>query len=491
MNLLEDAIIYATRRHRGAVRKIENFPYILHPLEVAQIISTMTDDVEVIAAGVLHDVVEDTDGTIDEIREQFGQRVADIVMSETENKYPGEDKIATWKRRKEESLNVLKHSKDTGVKMLWLADKLANLRSIVRICTENGVGPWEHFHQKDPSLHRWYYIKVAEYVEYDLNRTGAFKEYIKHINFMWPGSFDSEKTKYRKYKEVSIEGCDIIGKGAKGNVYRYDDETIIKVFSDGITYQDVEQETAISRKAFIMGLPTAISFGIVAVGKGYGAMFELIESSNISQYIARDPARVGYYAKLMADIAHQIHDTVSEDDSLPLASDMMRNRVRTGLLKERPDLAERFYALIDKMPQSHNLVHGDFHSNNVMLQNGEPIMIDLDRLSVGDAIVDLSGVYLSYIALGERDHSVVEKFMGFSYEKAQEFYRLFMESYLGNEYEDKIDDLTMKLQLISYARIIRRIDRHPSVSDEDRQYVKELTVRISDLLDKVTELTLL
>ena len=170
---------------------------------------------------------------------------------------------------------------------------------------------------------------------------------------------------------------------------------------------------------------------------------------------------------------------------------MLRDRIRTGLLQERPDLADRFGALIDKMPESHNLVHGDFHSNNVMLQNGEPIMIDLDRLSVGDPIVDLSGVYLSYIALGERDHSVVEKFMGFSYETAQEFYRLFMESYLGNEYEDKIDDLTMKLQLISYARIIRRIDRHPSVSDEDRQYVKELTVRISGLLDKVTELTLL
>ncbi len=121
MNMLEEAIIYATVLHQGKVRKFNGIPYILHPMEVAQILSTMTDDAEIITAGILHDVVEDTDGTLEEIEKRFGKRVALLVSSESEPKYPDEDPAATWKRRKEESLLVLKNSTDIGVKMLWLA----------------------------------------------------------------------------------------------------------------------------------------------------------------------------------------------------------------------------------------------------------------------------------------------------------------------------------------------------------------------------------
>ena len=112
MNSIEEAIIYATIMHQGKVRKIGGTPFILHPLEVAQIISTMTNDEEVITAGVLHDIVEDTDGTLSEITARFGDRVASLVSSETEVRTPGEDKRQSWKRRKEESITVLKNSKD-------------------------------------------------------------------------------------------------------------------------------------------------------------------------------------------------------------------------------------------------------------------------------------------------------------------------------------------------------------------------------------------
>ena len=107
MRKLEEAIIYATIMHQGKTRKLGDSPYILHPLEVAQILSTMTDDEDVITAGILHDIVEDTDGTLPEIEERFGERVAKLVSSETELKYPGQDPKETWKRRKEESILFL------------------------------------------------------------------------------------------------------------------------------------------------------------------------------------------------------------------------------------------------------------------------------------------------------------------------------------------------------------------------------------------------
>ena len=96
MNLLEEAIIFSTLMHQGKVRKFKKIPYILHPLEVALILSTMTDDQEVIAAGVLHDVVENTDGTLKEIGERFGTRVARLVNSASESFSPDEDLAASW-----------------------------------------------------------------------------------------------------------------------------------------------------------------------------------------------------------------------------------------------------------------------------------------------------------------------------------------------------------------------------------------------------------
>ncbi len=198
MKKSEEAIIYATIMHQGKVRKFGGRPYIFHPLEVAQILSTMTDDEEVITAGILHDIVEDTDGTLGEIEKRFGKRVADIVAADSENKYFGEAKSATWKRRKEETLEDLKNSTDIGVKMLWLADKLANIRSLAGMYSELGDEMWEKFNQNDPEMQCWYYKSIAEMIELSLNKTGAFKEFIKHINFIWPETFDTEKNQIQE-----------------------------------------------------------------------------------------------------------------------------------------------------------------------------------------------------------------------------------------------------------------------------------------------------
>ena len=316
MNLLEEAIVYSTIMYQGKVRKIKNTPFILHPLEVAQILSTMTDDFEIIAAGVLHDVVEDTDGTLGEIRKRFGERVAMLVDSETESEFPDESKADSWFKRKEYALEKLRNSTDIGVKMLWLADKLSNLRSLARSYGEVGEKLWENLHQKDPAMQLRYYKAIAEHTEMDLNKTGVYKEYIDRINYIWPGTFDSSKAKYKKYREVSVDHCERIGKGAKSDVYRYDDELIIKVYNSKNTYKDVEQEIGMTRTAFVMGLPTAISFGIVAVGSRYGAMFELIDAKTISELIAKNPEHIEYYAGVMADLALQIHGTEQEDEAL-------------------------------------------------------------------------------------------------------------------------------------------------------------------------------
>ena len=294
MNKLEEAIIYATVMHQGKVHRFGHIPYILHTMEVAQVLSTMTDDEDIITAGILHDVAE-TDSILTEIEKRFGERVAGLVGSVSERRKPDEDREATWKRRKEEALLVLRNSRDIGVKMLWLADKLTYIRLLSGSYSEKGEAMWRDLTQKDPAMHCWYYKSVGETVELSLNKTGAFKEFIKHINFIWPGTFDREKARYKKYREVSVEGCKQLGHGAKGDVYRYDDELVIKVYNDNNTYRDVEKEIAQSRRAFVLGIPTAISFGIVSVGARYGAMYELLDLIWRIRYMAsRLRRRMGF-----------------------------------------------------------------------------------------------------------------------------------------------------------------------------------------------------
>ena len=176
MELVSEAIAFAVKAHDGMRRKKSDAPYILHPMEAAVIVGTMTDDQNVISAAVLHDVVEDAGITIEEIEACFGARVRELVSSETEDKRADLPPSDTWRVRKEESLAVLKNTEDIGVLMVWLGDKLANIRSIYRAFKEEGDAIWQRFNQKDAKEHAWYYRSIAELTE-RISYTSAWLEY--------------------------------------------------------------------------------------------------------------------------------------------------------------------------------------------------------------------------------------------------------------------------------------------------------------------------
>ena len=181
MNILDEAIFFATTIHSGMYRKRDESPYILHPMEAATIASTMTDDIEIIVAALLHDAVEDTGVTLDEIKDKFGQRVADLVKSETEDKREELPPHITWQIRKEESIEVLKATNDLGVKILWLSDKLSNMRSFYRQHNKSGNAIWQDFNQNDPEKQFWYYDTIANLLS-DLKEFEAWQEYRYLIN---------------------------------------------------------------------------------------------------------------------------------------------------------------------------------------------------------------------------------------------------------------------------------------------------------------------
>lgn len=176
MDLVSEAVVFSTKAHDGMRRRTSDIPYILHPLEVGAIIGTMTCKQEVIAAGILHDVVEDAGISINEIEEKFGKRVMQLVASETENKREDLPPEQTWRIRKEETLAVLKSTDDIEIMMLWIGDKLSNIRAIYRAFSAEGVAVWNNFNQRDAAAQEWYYRSIAKYTA-RLSNTGAWQEY--------------------------------------------------------------------------------------------------------------------------------------------------------------------------------------------------------------------------------------------------------------------------------------------------------------------------
>lgn len=175
MDVFEQAIMFAAERHAGMVRKGTETPYITHPMEAAAIVATMTNDREVLAAAVLHDVVEDTETTLEEVRERFGDRVASLVAYESENKRADLPASETWLIRKQETIDLLRRTTDRAEKMLVIGDKLSNIRGLCRDYARLGEQVWERFHVKDKAMHAWYYTSIVEATK-DLSDTPAWQE---------------------------------------------------------------------------------------------------------------------------------------------------------------------------------------------------------------------------------------------------------------------------------------------------------------------------
>ena len=179
-SLLDRAIIFAVRAHAGTERRGKGFPYIVHPMEAMEIVSTMTPNQELLAAAVLHDTVEDTGVTIDQIREEFGDRIASIVDAESDKGIEGRSEEESWHDRKRGARERLaKAPRDT--KIVALGDKLSNMRAIARDYAEKGDGLWKIFHVTDKKDHEWHYRGLADSLR-ELQDTFAFKEFESLIN---------------------------------------------------------------------------------------------------------------------------------------------------------------------------------------------------------------------------------------------------------------------------------------------------------------------
>jgi len=178
--LLDRAIVFAVRAHAGTERRGKGFPYIVHLLEAVEIVATMTPDQELLAAAALHDTVEDTHVTVEEIRAEFGDRIASLVATESDTFEQGISKEDSWHARKQDAIDRLARA-SRDAKIVALGDKLSNMRAIARDYAMQGDALWNLFHAKDPKDHEWHYRELAEAFR-ELQDTFAYKEFEQLIN---------------------------------------------------------------------------------------------------------------------------------------------------------------------------------------------------------------------------------------------------------------------------------------------------------------------
>lgn len=250
--------------------------------------------------------------------------------------------------------------------------------------------------------------------------------------------------------EVSVEGCEIIGDGYCSTVYRLDKDTILKVFTRTTDLNEIQRELNLAKEAFVLGIPTAISFDIVKVGERYGVRFELLDSLSFRDCF-RDrlspyPALIEKYATLL----RTINTTESLDPALPSARKQWIDKCEKIKSFLDPSDYQKLSAMISDIPEARTFVHGDCHFKNIMVQNNELFLIDMDTLSVGDGIFELAAIYAPYIAFEEDDPGNSLRFLGVSFELTKSIFYDTVEKYLGRKDEAAID----KIKIASYCHMM-------------------------------------
>ena len=291
----------------------------------------------------------------------------------------------------------------------------------------------------------------------------------------------------KAYPQLSAEGCEFIAKGANGAVYRYNDETILKIYFAKDALPEIKQERENARRAFVLGINTAIPYGIVRVGDGYGTVTELLNATSVTKLIRQNPEDMSLAVKYYVDMLKSIHETEVEDGEVP---DMKETALDWAdfVSSHIPEAqAKKLRTLIEAVPKKNTLLHGDYHTNNIMVQNGEPVLIDMDTLCMGHPVFELGSMFNAFVGYSEHDHQNMMDFFGYSFETAGEFWRTALKKYLGTEDETVCRSVAEKAMVVGYTRMLRRAIRRPHEADSPAK-IARCKEMLAILLEKTDSL---
>ncbi len=299
--------------------------------------------------------------------------------------------------------------------------------------------------------------------------------------------FTEMMTVKKAYRRLSVEGCALIGQGSNGAVYRYDPETIIKLYFNPDALPEIQRERELARKALVLGINTAIPYDVVRIGESYGTVMELLEAASLSELIKDDPEHLEKPLKYYVDMLKQIHSTVLKPGEVPDMKQVALDWAAFDREHLPAELGSKLYDMVQAVPEQNTMMHGDYHTNNVMVRDGEALLIDMDTLCTGHPIFELGSMFNAYGGFAELDHSVMERFIGIPYEVGIEFWHRALAMYLDTDDEERLKEVEDKARIIGYMRLLRRtIRRNEPKRDELIAYYRK---KLIELVPAVNELT--
>ncbi len=258
----------------------------------------------------------------------------------------------------------------------------------------------------------------------------------------------------RRMRRISIDGCEVIGVGAIGTVYRIDPDTIVKVFRKSFPLKRIRDEQRLAKQAFMKGVPTAIPFDVVRVGDSYGSVFELVNAKTFNDLLRDNSVDPEEVIRQYARLIREVHAIKAQPGELPSCRDVYLGYLDAiGDLIPKP-LTEKLRSLLQGMQESLNLVHGDFHMKNIMFSGGEPLLIDMDMLSTGDPVFDYAGIYVAYRAFSEHEPDNSMKFLGISDQMCDRIWNGVLTLCLDAPDEESLEREKERILLMSGIRFL-------------------------------------
>ena len=264
----------------------------------------------------------------------------------------------------------------------------------------------------------------------------------------------------RAFRQVSIDGCRCIGKGVHGTVYSLAPDTIVKVYSNNTTLEEIKNERELSKRAFVYGLPTAIPLDIVKVGDQFGTIFELLNAISCASYISESQENTDDFINKATDLLKKIHSIEVNDGSLP----DMKERVVAYVNDLKGHLSDddfnKTLNIIKNVPQTNTLLHCDFHLKNQLVVKGELMLIDMDTLCIGHPYFELASTCNSYYQYGIIDSTLITDFLGISVEKANYIWWGIAKKYFSDLNEEEYQLAINKIRLIGLVRAFHFFTKH-------------------------------
>ena len=419
-SFLDRAILFAVRAHQNTERRGKGFPYIVHPLEAMSIVATMTSDQELLAAAALHDVVEDTGVTLDDLRREFGERVAYLVEQESDKFVEGLSETDSWRMRKQAAIDRIAAA-PYEAKMVALGDKLSNMRAISRDYDEMGDKLWTRFHAPGGRVdHEWHYRGLAQSLS-DLAGTHAFSEFTHHIEHV----FGKPKPEW-----IDLADYEESGDGYTAISYNHKDgKRMMKLYADYIPMSVPMRELLMSWAIMDLGIRIPKAFRLVTDGKRIGVEFERIQNKrSFARAISQEPENLKKYVTIFADHCHKLHATPCNTDLFMSVKDHFHAVIDAS--KDFDDAQKvRLHAFVHDAPDATTCIHGDMHIGNFITADGKDYWIDLADFRYGHPYFDMGMFY--FVCISNPSDEIALRLFHLTHAQMVRVWEVFVKAYFG------------------------------------------------------------